>query len=127
MAGSRCTWDYVGHDHAGTVGLISSREDSEYDAGVEIIEQVCAAGAQVIRERSNREYSTEYDVRVVPAGSHTIRCGEHRHLNAADVRACQANIEYWRAEQAAEIWAENAIERYLEGGWDVTGAYSLDS
>lgn len=126
MTRTKCTWDYMGHDHGGTVGLVGSFEYSEYDAGVEIIEQVCAEGARIIRQRANSEYTSTCTVRVLPAATHTIQCGEHRHATVADVRACQSFSEQMRAEQRAEIWAENAIERYLEGGWDVTGEYSAE-
>lgn len=123
---TKCAWDYEGHTHGGNVGLIAYREYDEWSPDVEIVEQVCAAAVQVIRERANREFSGTTDVHVLPEGTHSIRCGQHRHLSAADVRTCYANVEYWKAEQRAELWAEGAVERYLEGGWDISGEYSLD-
>lgn len=49
-----------------------------------------------------------------------------RHASVAHVRACAAATEEAAAQQAAEIWAEDAWLRYAEGGWDVTGAYSAE-
>lgn len=50
-----------------------------------------------------------------------------RHASVAHVRYCFA-INY-EADAAArsEQDAEMAIERYLEGGWDITGTYLAES
>ena len=53
-------------------------------------------------------------------------CGKRLPARTQDGLLCAACLEAYRREQEGERDAEMAIERYYEGGWDVTGRYAAE-
>jgi hypothetical protein len=80
----------------------------------------------VTRRHAGENFDREDDEFSLPAtvgpGDGHVRCGNHPaewgiyHQSAAAVRACYQAAEAEAAQQAAEIWAENAWLRAAEAG-----------
>ncbi len=70
--------------------------------------------------------ATEFWTERVGEGEVLVPRRQVRHASVAHVRECYAERERQAAETAAEIWAEGACLRWLEGGWDPHGSYSYD-
>ncbi len=102
-----------------------------------IMSQTALRGVQVVSLRNLRveqgyqtgtvEQDGPYEIKRTESG---VRCGNHGktpkgerhtyHANRESVAACYALAESLRAEQEAEIAAEQGYERYLEdrGYWE---------
>lgn len=73
------------------------------------------------------KHDNEYDAYEALHAEVAVREAHGLTADLEELRdAIKAQDDEWGRQQDAEIWAENAIERYYEGGWDKSGRYAAE-